>query len=85
MYWLQVTNAVLCPQAMSLRDDQEFRPFFRKMVVGLVIAVSTVSADLAAFSGHADTSRLALFALAGLSAAASGVVALGFKKNLLSL
>jgi hypothetical protein len=43
----------LC-SAMSSSDDRDRRPYVRSLFVGLIVAASTVTADLAAFVGHPD-------------------------------
>ena len=69
---------------MSHWRDRVMSPFPRGAVVGLMVAVSTFTADLANFVGHLGLPRaLLLFGLAGASAAAVTVMALpgSLKKN----
>jgi hypothetical protein len=71
----------MMPLSMSRRNGQKLRPFSRQAVVGLAIAASTVSADLANLSGHPDASQLVLVSLAGLCAAVAAIVTLDPQKK----
>jgi hypothetical protein len=67
---------------MHLRIDHEWRPFFRGAVVGLLVAASTFTADLAAFAGHLDLLRFVLFGIAALLAACLAISSIIIKKML---
>jgi hypothetical protein len=55
---------------MSSSGGRRHRPYARSVLVGLVVTASTTSADLATYVGHLDFSKLGMFGLAGLFAAA---------------
>jgi hypothetical protein len=57
---------------MRVLGARKQRLIIRRVVVGLMIAASTICLGLAGFSGRPDTARVFLFCLAGLLAA--GVV-----------
>ena len=56
--------------ATSCWDGPGMSPYNRHAVLGLVVIASTLTADLATYDGHLEASRVSLFALAGLFAAA---------------
>ena len=61
--------------------DRGRRPYVRWAVVGLIVAVSTVTADLATFIGPLDDSRIVLLGLAGALAAVTAFVVPAKKKK----
>jgi hypothetical protein len=69
-HWLQNSPVRrYLDRAMSSSDGRGRRPYAHLVLVGAVVAASTIVADLAAYVGHPDFSKLITFGLAGLLAA----------------
>ena len=66
---------------MSPSGDRDRGPYDRVVLVGLTVAASTITADLATFAGPLQTSRVVLFVIAGLLAAAVTLLPLLQKKT----
>jgi hypothetical protein len=69
---------------MSSHSDEERRSKLRGAALGLVVVATTISADLATFSGHVDVERFMSFGLAGLSAAVLAVLTGAASKKILN-
>jgi hypothetical protein len=70
--------------AMSSGDDREWKTYVRSAVLGLAVVASTIAADLAAFIGRPDFSKLETFGFAGLLAAVVVLLTSGSQKKCLS-
>jgi hypothetical protein len=66
---------------MCILDREQLRLYYRWMVIGLLAAASSILTGLASFVGQLDVSRVMLFGLAGLVAAAVALLGPPSKKS----